>query len=151
MSVAIAEPLFRSVAAEFSQLASSWSAINAGPIDLELVFDQQPGLVLAVIAQLEGEELRLQIGKYFSVEWFPCQRQSVQDEFLRAIRGFLGGSARLVEHSKGGRVTKAQLEIRRGDGEWKPAASWRTIALPSFARGEVRIYCNSAGSGGEAR
>jgi hypothetical protein len=133
----LAAELFHQIEAEFPELSATWPAANAGPIDLSIVFDQQPGLPLAVIAQLEGEQLRLLIGKYFSVEWFPCEDAAVLDEFLTAFRGFLCGDVQLVESSKGGRVTKAELQLVASG---KSLATWKALVWPSFAKPQVQVF-----------
>lgn len=133
----IAADLFGAVEDEFADLRASWPPLNNGPIEVSVVFDKQPGLPLAVIAQLEGEQLRLLIGKHFSVEWFPCEDPAVLVEFSAAFRGFLCGEAQLVETSKGGRVTKAELlQVETG----KSLATWRSLAWPSFSKAQTQAF-----------
>jgi hypothetical protein len=129
--------LFQAVEAEFRHLSVNWPPPNDGPVSVSIVFDRQPGLPLAVIAQLEDEMLRLLIGKSFSVEWFPCSDRGIVEEFTAAFRGFLSGKAQLVETSKNGRVTKAEL-VAVDTG--KSLASWRSLAWPSFARAQTQAF-----------
>jgi hypothetical protein len=137
----IAGTLFRSIASEFKWLQASCFEQPNPQVDLELVFDKQPGLVFQVAANLQGDELHLHVGEHFWCEWFPCSRPKVVSRFGEALRGVLSGKVRLVEYSKGGRIIKAELQQEDASG-WRTVATSSKLRWPSLQPAQTRIQRN---------
>lgn len=146
----IAEALFRSVQAEFDWLYGPWFVNPCPELDLELIFEVQPGLDFRVIATLQGDELCLCVGEHFFGEWFPCTTPEVAERFAEILRGVLLGEFRLIEYSRGGRTFKAAIEQPTARG-WSPIATWSKLRWPSFSRSQIRILQNNATTSAQFR
>lgn len=116
----IAHKVFASIRNQFPHLQMN---LNEHPehVDLALAIPKQSGLSFAINLNLQNvDELHLNAGKYW-VEWFPCDKQSVADEYQEIVCELLRGDSRIVEYYRGKTFGRAQLE-RRVDGTWKKDA-----------------------------
>src|SRR5687768_8019271 len=98
---------FEELRTEFPHLTSSLSTEHA-PMDLHLEWPRQAGLSFPLSLSLQGDELHLNAGDVFWVEWFPVDQPDVAAAFFAAVRSLLSGESRIVEHSRRGRCFKAQ-------------------------------------------
>lgn len=80
----------------------------------------QPGLDFNVSINLQNlDELHLNVGKNFWVEWFPCRKQEVFDDYIEAVTGVISGEYRIVERYLFGKADSAVLERPNGRGGWQ--------------------------------
>ncbi len=122
----IASATFKKVRAAFPALTMK---LELHPAHVELAMDipVQPGLFFKVWLDLQnGDDLTLS-ASHFWYEWFPCTDQKIADEYLEAVLGLLSGRFRILEHWRGGRVVKAQLQSPR-DNKWKSIATSTNIS-----------------------
>lgn len=96
----------------------------------------QPGLDFALSFNLQNcDELHLNVGHHFWVEWFPCGKQPVFDRFCQAALGLISGEYRIVESYLFGRAVKFQLERPTASGGWERIATWSNLgSLIPWAR-----------------
>ena len=88
----------------------------------------QPGLDFSVGINLQNlDELHLNAGKNLWVEWFPCRKEEVFDDYVRAVTGVISGHYRIVERYLFGRADSALLERPNGRGGWERVATWGTL------------------------
>ena len=96
----------------------------------------QPGLDFELSFNLQNrDELHLNAGHHFWVEWFPCGEQRVFDGFSQAAVGLISGEYRIVESYLFGRAVNAKLERPRASGGWERIATWSNLgSLIPWAR-----------------
>lgn len=116
--------LFASVVSEFANLTMSLD-IEA----VELTIPKQPGLDFDVNINLQGDELHLNAGAGFWLEWFPCTDGGVEADFAESVRGLLSGQYRIVEQRRRGHVFKATLQRRTKRG-WQNHGTWMRPTWP---------------------
>ena len=73
--------LFRSIQESFPKLSITLNT-DPGNVDVSLDIPAQPGLAFDVSVNLQGDELHLNAGKYFWLEWFPCTDAGVEADFF---------------------------------------------------------------------
>ncbi len=97
-------------------------------VDAAAEIPAQPGLSFRLSLSLQGrDELHLNAGQHFWVEWFPAGKQEVFDQFFDAAAGLISGGYRIVEFCVFGRVVRARLERPRASGGWKAIATWSNL------------------------
>jgi hypothetical protein len=97
------------------------------PFEASAQIPAQRGLVIPVNLNLQNaDELHLNVGDDFWVEWFPCSDDEVFARYCSALRGVLSGEHRIVESRIFGRVVSGDLQQPDGDG-WKTIASWSNL------------------------
>ena len=84
----------------------------------------QPGLTLPVHLDLHLDGFGMKVGQY-QLEWDRCSDGKCQETFYSAVCGVLTGRLRVVEHCRGTRAVKAELQEPDGDG-WRTVKAWRT-------------------------
>ncbi len=90
------------------------------PVELSITLPIQPGLKQKVWLCLQNnDELHFSVGNFW-LEWFPCTDPSRVSAYVDAVCGYLSGEYRVLEHYRGKRCVKAELQC-------PVAASWRTI------------------------
>jgi len=119
---------FESIEAAFPHLTMTLDA-EAGDVDVSLEIPKQPGLDFDVFVNLQGDELQLNAGANFWVEWFPCTDEGVEADFFEAVHGLLSGQFRIVEHHRRGKAFKAVLQ-RPINGGWESRKTWHSPRLP---------------------
>ncbi|HXW08619.1 MAG TPA: hypothetical protein VD833_25535 [Vicinamibacterales bacterium] len=138
--------LFEEIRQAFPHLAMDLDHEPA-QVDLEMNIRQQAGLDFDVSLNLQGDELHLSAGAFW-LSWFPCTRPEIVEAYRDAVHGLLGGAYRIREHSRGGRVFRAELQ-RLQTGEWQTIGTSHGWAWP-FPRGAVVTVLQN-GSGGSRR
>jgi hypothetical protein len=122
----IASATFEKIRAAFPALTMN---LDLHPAHVELAMDipVQPGLSFKVWLDFQnGDELTLSASRFW-YEWFPCTNQKIVDAYLEAVLGLLSCRLRILEHWRGGRILKAQLQPPRDD-RWKSIATSTNIA-----------------------
>lgn len=110
--------------------------LQTGGVSMDIPI--QPGLSLPVFMCLENNGLRLKVGRY-QLEWFPCSDRTKQEKFINAVCGVLSGRLRVLEHYRGTRAVKAELQRKDGDG-WKTVEMWSKTHWPFPWRKTVREF-----------
>lgn len=88
----------------------------------------QPGLNFKLSLSLQNrDELHLNAGRHFWIEWFPGGRQDVFERYAEAAIGLISGDYRIVELTLFGRVVKARLEQSTASGRWATTATWSNL------------------------
>ena len=99
------------------------------PVELSIKMPLQSGLKQSVwLALQNNDELTFGVGE-FQVEWFPCTDEKKANEFIEAVSSYLEGSSRIMEHYRGKRCVKAELQIPNGS-EWETIATWSLLWWP---------------------
>jgi hypothetical protein len=88
---------------------------------------------------VQDDELHLNVGDYFWVEWFPRSNPAVADRFMTAVLGLLSGDCHVVESSIRGRVVSARLECLNANGSWRRLATWADVRALIPVRRQKRI------------
>jgi hypothetical protein len=139
----IASATFGKIRAAFPMLTMN---LDVRPAHVELAMDipAQPGLSFKVwLAFQNGDELTLSASRFWG-EWFPCTRQKKVDKYLEAVFGLLSGRFRILEHWRGGRVVRAELQSPT-DGKWKSVATSINISgLIPWPPKKLRVVQNSS-------
>ena len=90
-------------------------------VDLAMDIPAQPGLLFGVWLNLQNlDELHLNASALW-VEWFPCTKPDRVEQYFEAVTGLLSGRFRILEHWRGKRPVKAELQAPTG-------TAWRTVA-----------------------
>jgi len=114
-------------------------------LDAEANIPPQPGLEFGFSFSLQGDELHLNVGGSFWVEWFPCGDDKITDEFIDAVSGVISGRYRIVEYLLGGEPVKAQLQRPLEAGRWRSVATWSNLGAFIPWRRRQNIIQNKAG------
>jgi hypothetical protein len=114
-------------------------------LDADASIPPQSGLDFGVSFNLQGDELHLNVGSSFWVEWFPCSDDEITAEFIDAVVGVLSGRYRIVEYLLGEKPVKAKLQRPVGNEEWKTIATWSTLAAFIPWRHRQNVIQNKAG------
>lgn len=140
----IARELFKRIQSVFSQLQMT---LNLDPRsdDVSLDIPLQQGVSLPVKIDLLDDGLRIFVGQSV-LEWCPCGEGFIQEEFLNAACGVLSGRLRVLEHYRGTRAIKAELQ-EPYDGGWNTVETWATFHWPFPWRITNREIWNMSPSG----
>jgi len=106
----------------------------------------QPGLKFKLSLNLQNrDELHLNVGRHFWVEWFPVDRQDVFDRCVEAAIGLIAGDYRILELTAFGRVVKARLERSTASGGWVTLATWSNLGgLIPWPTGQNVLHNNTS-------
>ncbi len=120
--------------AAFSKIAEKFSHLKITedknvPVEISLTIPEQTGLKHKVWLCLQNnDELHFSVG-HFWLEWFPCTKPEKVESYIDAVTGFLAGNYRIVEHYRGKRCVKAELQKPEGN-DWQTIGTWGTLSLP---------------------
>jgi hypothetical protein len=111
-------------------------------VDVAMDIPAQPGLLFKVHLNLQNrDELHL-VASAFWCEWFPCTNPKKVERYVEAVSGLLSGEFRILEHWRGRRPVKAQLQ-RPSDGGWINFATWGDIsALVPWPKKTLKVVQN---------
>lgn len=127
-AAAVALDAFRRIRESFPSLASTLDT-EPEQVDLALDIPAQAGLLFPVRLDLQNiDELHLH-AEAFWLEWFPCTDPDRAEAYVDAVTGLLDGDLRILEHRRGRRVVRAELQEPEGDG-WRTIGWWATLAVP---------------------
>lgn len=112
------------------------------PVELSIHIPVQPGLNHKVwLALQNNDELHFSVS-HFWLEWFPCTKSSRVAEYVAAVIGFLSGECRVLEHYRGKRCVKAELQAPSNDG-WKTIGTWSNLLSFLPLRRSLREVSNA--------
>jgi hypothetical protein len=137
------ETIARAVFAEIAKRFPSLTMVeNFGdPVEISITMPVQPGFSQEVWLCLQNyDELGFRAGHFYN-EWFPCTKSTRAEDYLHAVTGFLSGQHRILEHYRGGKCYRAQLQKSEGD-RWRTIATWATIWIPLSFRKSVKELRN---------
>jgi hypothetical protein len=114
---------------------------TAAPVEISLHIPVQPGMKHLVNLNLQNvDELHFSVGSFW-LEWFPCTDSAKVDSYVEAVTGFISGRLRVLEHYRGKRCIKAELQSP-ANGGWKTIGTCFTLSLPVPWRIEQRVISN---------
>src|SRR5258707_3920574 len=117
----IALSTFEKIRAAFPALTMNLD-LHPKNVDLEMEIPAQAELLFRVNLNLQGDELHLSASRFWG-EWFPCTKPAKVDRDFEAVSGLLSGEFRILEHWRGRRPVKAQVQ-RPIRGAWERLATW---------------------------
>jgi len=122
----IALSTFEKIRAAFPALTMNL-VLDDPHVDLAMDIPAQPGLAFKMDLNLQNlDELHLTASAFW-VEWFPCTKPEKVDRYFEAVSGLLSGEFRILEHWRGRRPVKAQLQ-RPIHGGWESVATWGDVS-----------------------
>ena len=107
--------------------------IDRAPRQVELAMEipAQAGLLFDVELNLQNEDELHLCASALWVGWFPCTDAEVTRAFVDAVCGLLAGRYRILEHHRGRRVVKAELQRPTAHGwETLTGNSWMGLPWP---------------------
>ena len=137
----IAHSTFERIRAAFPTLRMNL-VLDHPYVDLAMDIPAQPGLAFEVDLNLQNiDELHLTASALW-VEWFPCTKPQNVDRYFDAVSGLLSGEFRILEHWRGTRPVKAQLQ-RPLNGGWECVATWGDLsAIVPWPRKTLKVVQN---------
>ncbi|MGA9038984.1 MAG: hypothetical protein WB421_00475 [Terriglobales bacterium] len=136
---AIARGVFAEIAKRFPSLKMVENQDD--PVEISITMPVQPGLAHEIWLCLQNQdELGFRVGRFYC-EWFPCTKPEKAEKYLNAVAGFLSGEYRILEHYRGAKCYRAQLQKPEGD-RWRTIANWATIWVPLSFRKTVKELRN---------
>ncbi len=138
----IALSTFEKIRAAFPALTMNLD-LHPKNVDLEMEIPAQAELLFRVNLNLQGDELHLSASRFW-VEWFPCTKPEKVDRYFEAVSGLLSGEFRILEHWRGRRPVKAQLQ-RPIRGAWESLATWGDVsAIVPWPKKTFKVVQNKA-------
>jgi len=124
---AIARSAFAEIAQRFPNL--HFAEDEGTPVEVSITAPAQEGLRHKIwLALQNNDELHFSV-EHFWLEWFPCTDPQRVKEYISSVVGFLSGDYRIIEHYRGTRCVKAQLQ-RPTNGGWSTIGTWSRLNLP---------------------
>jgi hypothetical protein len=111
-------------------------------VDLEMTIPVQAGLSFGVRLNLQGDELHLEAGDDFRLEYHRGHQPEIADRYFDAVDGLLAGRYRIVEYHRSGRAVRAQLQAPV-DGRWEVLGTCSRLHVPIPWRTTQRILLNA--------
>ena len=140
-TMAIAEGAVAEIQARFPNLSIRRNEND--PVEISIVIPVQPGLKHKIWLGLQNND-ELSFGvSHLQVEWFPCTDNSRVEGYIAAVTGFITGEWRIVEHFRGDRCIKAQLQKPLRDGRWKTEATHSKLWWSFFPKKSVHEVRNA--------
>lgn len=127
MRLQIARQAIAEIAARFPNLrmvetTNDW-------VDLSITLPVQPGLRQEVGLGLQnGDELHFAVSNFW-LEWVPCTDPGRVHAYIEAVCGYLAGQYRVLEHHRGKKCVKAELQVPYMKN-WKTIGTWSRFSLP---------------------
>lgn len=111
------------------------------PVELSIKLPVQPGLSHDIWLGFQNEnELHFSAGHFWK-EWFPCTDKAKAVAFVDAVTGFISGRYRILEHYRGKKCVRAELQTPDGD-KWRTISSWARLSLPFPLKKQFREIRN---------
>ncbi len=96
--------------------------------DIVMEIPVQSGLLFEVHLNLQNvDELHLSASA-LRVEWFPCTKPNKVEEYFEAVSGLLSGQYRILEHRRGKRAVRAELQRADASG-FETITNWLDISV----------------------
>lgn len=123
----IARQAFANIAARFPQFKMIED--EEAPVEISITIPSQPGLKQEVwLALQNNDELHFSVGSFW-LEWFPCTDPIKVQSYIDSVAGFLSGNYRILEHYRGTKCVKAELQ-QPNSGGWHTIGTWSLLWLP---------------------
>jgi hypothetical protein len=120
----IALSTFEKLRAAFPALSMEFD-LQPANMDLAVDIPTQAGLSFPVFLNLQNlDELCLETSA-LGVSWFPCTNPKKVENYFEAVSGLLSGRFRILQHWRGKRVVKAELQRPTNEG-------WKTVTGCSY-------------------
>ncbi len=114
----------------------------SAPVELSVNLPVQAGLKHGINLNLQNvDELHFSAGAFW-LEWFPCTDSAKVDAFVNAVVGFISGRLRVLEHYRGARCIKAELQEQIQDG-WHTIGVWSKLHFPFPWQTVQRVVSNA--------
>ena len=113
-------------------------------VELAMDIPTQPGLLFHIDLNFQNlDELHLSASALW-VEWFPCTIPGESDEYFKAVSGLLSGEYRILEHWRGKRAIKAELQCPMAYG-WKSIKTSTHLPFLPWPRKVFKVVQNLPG------
>jgi hypothetical protein len=120
----IALSTFEKLRAAFPGLSMEFD-LQPANVDLAVDIPIQAGLSFPVFLNLQNfDELCLETSS-LGVSWFPCTNPKKVENYFEAVSGLLSGRFRILQHWRGKRIVKAELQRPTSEG-------WKTVTGCSY-------------------
>jgi len=123
----IAEQAFEEIAARFPHLHMVRD--EEAKVELMIRLPVQPGLRQQVSLYLANNDELNMVVDHFWLEWFPCTDPTKVEAYIEAVSGYLSGRYRILEHFRGKKCVKAELQAPSATG-WETISTSSSIRLP---------------------
>ncbi len=123
----IAEQAFEEIAARFPHLHTVRD--EEAEVELIIRLPVQPGLRQQVSLYLANNDELNMVVDHFWLEWFPCTDPTKVEAYIEAVSGYLSGRYRILEHYRGKKCVKAELQAPSATG-WETISTSSTIRIP---------------------
>lgn len=101
---------------------------NAKSGGVTLTIPVQPGLTIPVLLDLQHDDFLMKV-RLYQLEWIGVSYGKTKDAYVKAVCGMLSGRLRVLEHYRGGRAFKAELQEPDGEG-WKTVEMLFSLHVP---------------------
>ncbi len=119
--------LIATVAKRYPDLEIIPNERTAGELDWNIPV--QPGLTTEIwLSFSNDDEMHFSVDE-FHVSFFPITHPGPGENFVDAVSGFIDGTYQIVEHYRGSRCVRADLQKPIGDA-WEIIASWSRLHWP---------------------
>jgi hypothetical protein len=136
----IAKEAFREIQSRFPGLRLVED--SSVPVELNVDIPVQAGVIYPINLNLQNrDELHFSVG-HFWLEWFPCSSEEKVCAFIDAVSGFLAGRYRILEHYRGRRCVKAELQKEEPEGQWSTFGTYSRLSIPLPWRKQYRVLIN---------
>ncbi len=113
-----------------------------GSLGMSVSIPVQPGVRHPIELTLQNrDELHLHMGNFW-LEWFPCSDESTVAAFVDVVAGLLSGSCRVLEHYRGARCVKAELQWKAPEAGWTTFGTYSRFSLPFAGRKHYKVLIN---------
>ena len=114
----------------------------SAPVELSVDIPVQTGLKHRINLNLQNvDELHFSVGSFW-LEWFPCSDPAKVEAFVSAVIGFVSGRLRVLEHYRGARCVKAELQEPVQEG-WRTIGVWSKLHAPFPWQTVRRVVSNA--------
>jgi hypothetical protein len=111
-------------------------------VELNVNIPVQAGVIYPINLNLQNrDELHFSVG-HFRLKWFPCSNEEALSAYIDTVSGFLAGRYRILEHYRGRRCVKAELQKEGPEGQWSTFGTYSRPSIPLPWRKRYRVLIN---------
>ena len=137
----IAKKVFQEIQDEFPGIRMEFDE-NDKNVDIKVDIPVQKGVSQAIYLNYQSnDELHFLVGNFWC-EWFPCTNPDKVIEYKNAVIGYINGQYRILEHYKGKKPFKAELQSPN-NGNWSTIATWGTMSWPFYFKKSQVVVQNA--------
>ena len=138
-TVEIAREVFGEILSTFPELDSNE---HLDDYIFSVDIPKQDGLDFDLNLNLQNhDELHFSVSNFWC-EWFPCTTPEKVAEYKKSVIGFIAGDYRVLEHFRGQRPWKAELQAP-DNGSWVTVATRYMISWPVRWKKTHRVIQNA--------